>query len=174
MARKSSSSVESSGESSGEVAPVLGRIPSGAFILVVGDGNGRTTGMLASWVQQASFDPPQVTVAVNKSRFLTDWLSDDSPVTINQVPKPDAGLFKHFGRGFEPGVDAFSGVPTMPGENGLPLLTNSLASLEGIVADKLESGDHLIYLITITSARSHQPLDSTEPYVHIRKNGLNY
>ena len=58
------------------IAPVLGRIPSGVFILVAGDGTGRRTGLLTSWVQQASFEPPQVTIAVNKSRYLIDWLQD--------------------------------------------------------------------------------------------------
>ncbi len=41
------------------IAQVLGRIPSGIFVLTVGDDTGRETGMLASWVQQASFDPPE-------------------------------------------------------------------------------------------------------------------
>ena len=60
------------------LAPVLGRVPSGVFILVAGDGSGLRTGLLTSWVQQASFEPPQVTIAVNKSRYLIDWLKDEN------------------------------------------------------------------------------------------------
>ncbi|MGH7200022.1 MAG: flavin reductase family protein, partial [Planctomycetaceae bacterium] len=58
-----------------QIGPVLGRTPSGVFILSVSDGDGRETGMLASWVQQAAFDPPMLTVAVNRARYLHDWLS---------------------------------------------------------------------------------------------------
>ena len=105
------------------IAPVLGQVPSGVFILVASDGADRRTGLLASWIQQASFDPPQVTIAINKSRYLNDWLKAGSPVTLNQVAKGDSALFKHFGKGFEPDADAFQGVPIAPGENGLPLLT---------------------------------------------------
>jgi flavin reductase (DIM6/NTAB) family NADH-FMN oxidoreductase RutF len=76
------------------IAQSLGRVPSGLFILVAGDGADRRTGLLASWLQQASFEPPQVTVAVNKSRYLNDWLKLDSPVSINQVPRNDPGLLK--------------------------------------------------------------------------------
>ena len=90
-----------------QIAPVLGRIPSGVFILVAGDNANQKTGLLASWIQQASFEPPQVTVAVNKSRYLNDWLATGSAVTLNQVRKGDSVLFKHFGKGFEPDVDAF-------------------------------------------------------------------
>src|SRR5258706_383723 len=52
-----------------ELALALGRVPSGLFILTVCDGQ-RETGMLASWVQQCSFEPPQVSVAVKHGRDL--------------------------------------------------------------------------------------------------------
>ena len=58
------------------IAAVLGRTPSGIFVLTARAADGRETGMLASWVQQASFEPPMVTVAVNRKRFLHDWLAE--------------------------------------------------------------------------------------------------
>lgn len=161
-------------ETKDAIAPVLGRVPSGVFILVAGSSDGQQTGMLASWVQQASFEPPQVTVAVNKSRYLNDWLQNGTAVTLNQVAKGDGVLFKHFGKGFEPDTDAFDGVDTVAGDNGLPLLTAALSSLEGTVTSRLEAGDHIIYLVDITSATSHPDGEESEPFVHIRKNGFNY
>ncbi len=62
-------------QQSENLGAVLGRTPSGIFILIAGDGQDNTTGMLASWVQQASFEPPQVTVAVNKKRYINEWLA---------------------------------------------------------------------------------------------------
>ena len=156
------------------IAPILGRIPSGVFILVAGGPDGKKTGLLASWVQQASFESPQVTVAVNKSRYLNDWLSPESAVTLNQVPTGDGVLFKHFGKGFEPDVDAFDGVECVEGQNGLPLLTAAMASLEGTVVSELEAADHIIYLVDITSAKAHRDPGDFDPFVHIRKNGFNY
>ena len=41
------------------LAAALGRVPSGLVVLTARHG-ARETGMLASWVQQCSFDPPQV------------------------------------------------------------------------------------------------------------------
>ncbi|MCA9084963.1 MAG: flavin reductase [Planctomycetaceae bacterium] len=157
-----------------KIAPILGRIPSGVFILVAGDGAGQKTGLLASWIQQASFEPPQVTVAVNKARYLNDWLKAGSPVTINQISKGDNTLFRHFGKGFEPGVDAFEGIELEPGDCGLPLLKNAMASLEGEVVSAMEAGDHTIYLVTIKHAVAHQDAAAFDPFVHVRRNGFSY
>lgn len=156
------------------LGPLLGRIPSGVFILVAGNSDGQTTGMLTSWIQQASFEPPQVTVAVNKARYLKDWLEPGSPVTINQVRKQDPSLFKHFGKGFEPDADAFEGIDSEDAECGLPLLPDAMVTLEGRVESHLEAGDHVIYLVTLTSGKAHQDPAEFEPFVHVRKNGFNY
>ena len=156
------------------IAPILGRVPSGVFILVAGDGGNQRTGLLASWIQQASFEPPQVTVAVNKSRYLNEWLSDGCPVTINQVANGDGVLFKHFGKGFEPDADAFAGVETVDGNNGLPLLKAAMASMEGSISSQMDAGDHIIYLVAINDATAHQDASDFDPFVHVRKNGFSY
>ena len=156
------------------LAPVLGRVPSGVFILVAGDGIDRRTGLLTSWVQQASFEPPQVTIAVNKSRYLIDWLKDGSPVTLNQVPKGDNSLFRHFGKGFDPDADAFTGIDLVPANNGLVALSSAMATLEGTVCGRMDAGDHRILLVTITDAIVHKDLSQSEPFVHVRKNGFSY
>lgn len=157
-----------------ELTPVLGRIPSGVFILVAGDGTGRITGLLASWIQQASFDPPQVTIAVNKSRYLLDWLKAGSFVTLNQVQKGDSVLFRHFGKGFDPDVPAFDGIETVPGSSGLPLLKAAMTSMEGSVTGFMDAGDHRIYLVTLTAATAHRDPAEFDPFVHVRKNGFSY
>jgi flavin reductase (DIM6/NTAB) family NADH-FMN oxidoreductase RutF len=156
------------------IAPVLGRIPSGVYILVAGDGTGRKTGLLTSWVQQASFDPPQVTIAVNKTRYLIDWLKVGSPVTLNQVSKGDKTLFRHFSKGFDPEADAFQGMDVVPANNGLVALSSALATMEGTVCGHIDAGDHRILLVTITDAVSHQDLSQCEAFVHVRKNGFSY
>lgn len=156
------------------LAPVLGRVPSGVFILVAGNGSGQQTGLLTSWVQQASFAPPQVTVAVNKSRYLIDWLKDGSPVTLNQVPKGDNLLFRHFSKGFDPHADAFDGIDFLSSNNGLVALSAALSTLEGTVCGQMEAGDHRILLVTITNAIVHKDPTQFEPFVHVRKNGFSY
>ena len=157
-----------------QLAPILGRVPSGLFILVVAGPQGVPTGMLASWVQQASFSPPQVTLAVNKARWINEYLVPGTKVTLNQATKGDSVLLRHFGKGFEPGANAFEGLECITGSTGLPLLTAAMCSLEGHIEAKLSAGDHDIHLITLTNATAHRDPAEFEPWVHIRKNGLGY
>src|SRR5262245_44607352 len=88
------------------IAPVLGRVPSGIFILTAKHGE-QETGMLASWVMQAGFEPPAVTVAVRQGRYLADWLKAGTPFVLNLVAEKQHDLLKHFGKGFAPEADAF-------------------------------------------------------------------
>ncbi len=156
------------------IAAVLGRLPSGLTILIAGNGTGRETGMLASWVQQASFDPPMLTVAVNRKRYLNDWLQPGSPVTVNLLSENDGPFLKHFGKGFEPDVPAFEGQNITRDANGLPVLSDAMGTLEGTVVSQTEAGDHFLYVVEITDAVAGKTLESAKPWVHIRKNGFGY
>src|SRR4051812_36801885 len=66
------------------LSQALGRVPSGLYILTACR-DGKATGMLASWVQQAGFDPPMVTVAVNRDRYVGDWIAHSGRFALNQV-----------------------------------------------------------------------------------------
>ncbi len=157
-----------------DLAQVLGRIPSGVFVLTCGDGNGHTTGMLASWVQQAAFEPPMISVVVKNSRYVNDWLAQTGRAVVNVLSESQKQLLGHFGRGFEPDQPAFEGLETTAGETGLPILSDSLGYLEGEVTESVAAGDHRVYLLTITAAGSGSRLADETPMIHIRKNGFNY
>lgn len=165
---------EGNGTDRDAIAAVLGRTPSGLYILVAGNGEGEQTGMLASWVQQASFDPPAVTVAVNKSRYLNDWLQKSPQVVLNLVGESQKQFLGHFGRGFEPGEPAFDGITTTEASNGLPALSDALGYLEGQVTGQIDAGDHMVYVVQITGAGHGEALAGERPWVHIRKNGFGY
>lgn len=153
---------------------VLGRTPSGLFVLTARGGEGRQTGMLASWVQQAAFDPPAVTVAIRKGRYLHDWLAADPQVVLNLLGESHKRYLGHFGKGFDPGEPAFEGLVVQSSPRGLTILADALGWLEGEVTAQLDAGDHVLYLVTLTAAGAGPDLAVERPYVHVRKNGLNY
>ena len=153
---------------------VLGRMPSGLFILTAKSGDGDETGLLASWVQQASFDPPAVTVAVNKKRYLNDWLTEAPRVALSIVGKSQKQYLGHFGRGFEPGEPGFEGLDIARTSDNLPVLADSLGWLAGDVVGSVDAGDHVIYAIRITESVAGPKVAEEEPWVHLRKNGLGY
>ena len=170
MSEDSSSQPDAAREILGKM---LGQMPSGVFILAAADGSGNETGMLASWVQQAAFEPPAVVVAVNKKRYLNDWLEQQPRMALSLVGESQTEFLKYFGRGFEPGAAAFEGVEITRGETGLPVLSGAMGYLEGDVTQTIDAGDHLLYLVEVVAAGTGAA-SAQRPMVHIRKNGFNY
>src|SRR5436305_10749406 len=80
-----------------EMLAALGRVPSGLFVLTARHG-GDETGMLASWVQQCSFEPPQVSVALRQGREVQAWLTDGAAFTLNILDDSQTDMISHFGR----------------------------------------------------------------------------
>src|SRR5262249_58775319 len=99
-ARRSTAMSDETAAQRAAIGAVLGRTPSGLFILTARGPDGTETGMLASWVQQASFEPPTMTVAVNRKRYIIDWLQTGSVIALSLFGESNKSLLGHFGRGF--------------------------------------------------------------------------
>jgi len=151
--------------------PVLGRVPSGIFILTIGTGE-RATGMLASWVQQAGFEPPMVSLAMRLGRYTSDWLTEGQPFNLNLVGESQTAFLKHFGHGFAPGEPAFKEIEISHCRRGVPILTEALGHLECEPVRHVDSGDHRIFVANVVRGRLNQP--DAKPMVHIRKSGTKY
>jgi flavin reductase (DIM6/NTAB) family NADH-FMN oxidoreductase RutF len=153
------------------LAQALGRVPSGLFILTARDGQ-CTTGMLASWVQQAGFEPPMLTVAVKRDRFVADWIARSRRCVLNQIAAGQKSLIRHFARGFAPEAPAFEGVAIVRESDAGPILADALAFLELRLAGEIDSADHRILLAEVVAgALLHA---DAEPMCHVRHNGMHY
>src|SRR5262249_6938060 len=120
----------SDGDGRRALAQALGRVPSGLFVVTVRH-DGDETGLLASWVQQCSFEPPQVSVCLRRGRAINSWLADGAAFTVNVLGEGQTALVRHFGRGFDPGEEAFSGLPLVERpDGGAPVLADALAYLD--------------------------------------------
>ncbi len=129
--------------------------------------------MLASWVSQATFNPPGLTVAVAKERAIESLLFKGNSFVLNVLPEGQhIGLMKHFLKPFAPGEDRFEGVATEAAANGSPILSDALAYVECQVANRMECGDHwLIYAV----AEQGKVLQSDAvTAIHHRKSGTHY
>lgn len=158
------------GEATDEAVAALGRIPSGLFVLTVRVG-GADTGMLASWVQQCSFDPPQVSVALRKGRDVLDGLADGAGFVVNVVPEGGKALVGHFGKGFGPGEPAFDGLEVRRVGDFPPVVLAAHAWLGCRVVGRCDAGDHVL---VVGRVEAGGVLADGKPTVHVRKNGLRY
>jgi len=153
-----------------QLAAALGRIPSGLFI-VTARRDGLETGMLASWIQQCSFVPPMLSLAVKQGRDLAAWLTEGAAFTVNILERDQTDMIAHFGRGFALGDPAFEGLEVQRPGNGGPVLSEALAYLECRVAGSYPTGDHVLIVARVEAGRM---LHDGQPLIHVRKNGLHY
>lgn len=153
-----------------QLAAALGRIPSGIFILTVASGTVET-GMLASWAQQCSFQPPQVSLAIKREREIASLLAKDAYFTLNLLESSQTDMIAHFGKGFPLDADAFAGLEVTREPGRGPVLSEALAYLQCRVVDRFPAGDHDLFVAAVVAGRL---LDEGQPMVHIRKNGFHY
>lgn len=155
-----------------ELDKAIGRISGGLYIITAKKG-GLSSAMLASWVTQASFDPPGITISVAKDRAIESLMQVGDTFVLNILEEGKyQPLMKHFLKRFPPGADRFEGIKTQTAENGSPILTEALAYLECEVISRMECSDHWVVYSKITSGRVSD-LDGLTA-VHHRKVGNYY
>lgn len=151
------------------VGAALGCIPSGCSILTV-EHSGRATGLLISWLQQASFDPPSISVCIKQGRPVEALIDASKRFLVNVLGENPTEMFKHFGKGFSLEEDAFAGLDIRTTEFG-PLIESCIAHLGCQVIRKVSAGDHHLYVAEVVAGGV---VDGAKPYTHLRKSGLSY
>ncbi|MEA5451793.1 diflavin flavoprotein [Leptolyngbya sp. CCNP1308] len=150
----------------------LGRLSTGLYILTAQKGD-VSSAMLASWVIQASIQPPGLAVAVARDRAIESLLHGGDTFVLNVLEDGNyQRLMKHFLKRFPPGGDRFEGVSIYAAENGSPILAESLAYLECTVTHRLEAGDHWVIYCTAGAGRVAKPAGL--PVVHHRQASNHY
>ena len=154
-----------------QIGDAIGRIPSGLFILTACFED-RRMGMLASWVQQASFEPPMVSLAIAKGRPIMPLISNSHEFGLCQIPKGDKVLMRKFASHIEPTEDPFLGFEQVsPTINKSPILAGALSYMEcNLVCHMDYEGDHDIFIGKVVGGSYF----NGDPFVHIRENGLKY
>jgi flavin reductase (DIM6/NTAB) family NADH-FMN oxidoreductase RutF len=155
-----------------DLAAALGRIPSGLFV-VTWRTEGADRGMLASWVMQAGFEPPLVSVAVGSSRDLLMAVRGGAAFVVNVLADSQKGLLGRFGKPPAAGEDPFAGLAIERTPEGVAALADAAAWLAcRPVAEAATAGsDHVVVVGRVEAARGTA---AAEPLVHVRRNGLRY
>ena len=161
----------------GELDKALGRLSGGLYVVTArqqtADG-ARSSAMVASWVSQASFDPPGITVAVAKDRAIESLMQVGDRFVLNILREDNhQQLLRHFLKRFPPGADRFAGIATLDGAAaGGPVLGDALAFLGCRVLQRLEGPDHWIIYAEVEQGNVSDTEATTA--VHHRKVGNHY
>ena len=122
----------------------------GLYVVTVAAGDTRNA-MVASWVSQASYDPPRVLVGIKKTRLTHNLLEHADRFGLMVVQKGKEGELPSLKAG-DP-EKKFAGRDVETGKSGIPLFTEFLWSMELVLVDRFDAGDHTIFMGEITEAR---------------------
>ena len=165
----------SAGSSFGQsdTAAAVGRIV-GSLCAVTAKKDDAQSAMLASWVSQASFNPPALTVAVAKERAVESFLLKGSVFNLNVLQGGnEKETMKSLLKPFKPGEDRFGDMEVKISEtNGCAIVTEALSYLECEVSERMECGDHWVVLATVRDGKLLQEDGLTA--IHHRKTGTSY
>ncbi len=152
------------------LARALGMIPSGIFIVTTAH-EGVRSAYVGSWIQQAAFDPPAITIAMNKHRPLLTLLAPGRGLAVNILGRRQAALYARFERGFSLDEDPFAAEAVTTSVTGAPLLQEAFAYLDCRVRTMVDAGDHMVILAEVLAGAVQQP---GEPMTYTRRSGFTY
>ena len=150
------------------VSRALAKVASGIYITsCVHDG--ARIGMLASFIEQAAFEPPMISMAVARDRPLLAALDDGGMFAVNILGEHNRELLRVF---LKAEGDPFAGHALVGNAHGLPIFAEALGWLVCRVRGKMEAGDHWLYLAEVLDGALQH--DHEKPMVRIRHNGFGY
>lgn len=154
-----------------DVATALGKIPSGLFVLsLIDDNTGADDFMLASWVQQCSFSPLMVNIAIRSERSILSQLLPGKIFNLHIIKEGQNQMVGKFAKPVS-GADQLKDL-NLQREPNLPVvLLDTCAVLQCRAAGVLNAGDHQLLLAEVVSGTL---LSGGDPMVHVRKNARNY
>jgi flavin reductase (DIM6/NTAB) family NADH-FMN oxidoreductase RutF len=137
---------------------VLRRIPYGMFVMTAIDG-GKPAASTLTWFSQCSFHPPLVMVGVQSNSLTHQAIEGSGALAVNFLAHDQQDVAEKF---FRPPEEVeggrLHGMPYEPGPaTGSPLLIDLPAWIEARVTDRVDRGDHTVYVCEVVGAGARKP-----------------
>jgi flavin reductase (DIM6/NTAB) family NADH-FMN oxidoreductase RutF len=133
--------VNDTGEIERQFRSVMRRLAGGVSIITAGrDDN--ITGMTVTSLTSLSADPPRLLVSINKQASSFALIERYRLFGVNILGSDQQGLASRFSNGRLKGRERFEGAEWLPGSSGVPLLGQSLATIECQVEEIIERHSH--------------------------------
>jgi flavin reductase (DIM6/NTAB) family NADH-FMN oxidoreductase RutF len=154
-----------------QIGSAIGRLTSGVYVITL-ECNGEPEGILMTWIGQAAFEPPMISIAVKRERPILEHLQKGAKFTVNVLSKKNMDVFKNFAKPHLPAAERFAGLTLLEKESFGPVFASSVAYMDCSVSGAHEAGDHYLIVCEVVAG---EVLDTTsEPMSHLRKNGFQY
>ena len=126
-----------------ELRRLMGHFATGVTIITTRGADGTPYGLTANAFTSLSLDPPLCIVCVDRRAESFAHFYDSKVFTVNILTRAQEELSNRFAKS---GGDKFTGVATVAGHHGAPLIAGALAHIECVITDTLEGGDHVIHV----------------------------
>lgn len=134
----------------------LGLTPSGLYVMTAAH-DGKSAGVLASWVQRCSNEPPLVSVALFKGHPIEPLIRDSRAFALCQLSEEDRLLARRFSRAeADPSVFDTLEIETLV--SGAPCIKRAVAALDLEVHRHVDlDADHELFIGLVRDARMFNP-----------------
>ena len=134
------------GDSGSSVSDVLAKI-SRELWLVTAAHQGQQSGLVATWVTQASLDanPAIFVVSLATNHFTRELVDASESLGLHLISQRQSKLAHRFATQTGREVDKFAGVDWVAGATGAPRISGVVAWLDCQVIARLSTGDRIFY-----------------------------
>ena len=136
-----------------ELRRVKGHFATGVTVITSIRSSGELHGLTANAFTSVSLIPPLLLVCIDKKAESYPCFDESGVFTVNVLAGDQEALSRRFA---VTGGDKFKGVSFRVGANGAPILDGALAYLECKVTQKIDGGDHTIYIGEIEQAETKE------------------
>jgi len=129
--------------------------------VVTTEHEGKPFGMTVAAFSSLSLHPPLVLVCIEKTVKTHDAIASAGTFGVSILSSKQADISNRFASRAE---DKFAGTEVVRGELGVPLIGGAITRLACKVTEKLEGGDHTIFVGEVVDANTEEG----EPLVYFR------
>src|SRR5262245_53652368 len=126
-----------------------------AVYLVSARAGARRGGMIASWVTQATLaaERPRALVVVSSGNRTQRLIDESGRFALQLLDAGQAEIVARFALPAAAGVEKWDGVVAAETASGLPLVAGSCGFAECVVAERLPTGDRVVYVGGVVEGR---------------------
>lgn len=123
-----------------------------------------------NWLTQTSFEPPLVALAVKKDTTSQEQIAKNEVFSVNILETGQKDMATSFFSAIKQEDNKLQGYEFYTEQTGCPIFKDALSFFECKVVDRIEKGDHYIYVGEVTNAGVHKEGDP----LTLKETGFNY
>lgn len=141
----------------------------GLYIVGTKDDSG-VNAFTGNWLTQTSFEPPMVAIAVKADSRTQGQIAESGVFSVNMLETGSKKMATSFFRSLEPEGNTLAGYEFYTEETGCPIFKEAISFFECKVVEKVEKGDHYIYIGEVINAGVHREADA----MTLKETGYHY